>query len=294
MKNRIFTGSGVAIVTPFINDKIDYDSLEKLINYQIDNGTQAIVICGTTGEASTLSDDEHMDAIAFAVEKTAHRVPVIAGTGSNHTEYSIMLSKHAQSVGADGLLLVTPYYNKTTQKGLVLHFNAIADAVEIPIILYNVPGRTNLSITPETYFELSKHPNIVATKEANGLINTVVQTMALCGGNLDVYAGNDDWIVPVLSLGGAGVISVVANILPAETQRICSLFFEGKIRESAQLQMKYIDLIDSLFCEVNPIPIKAAVEILGLCSGEMRLPLCEIESKNRDRLKASMKKIGLI
>ena len=288
MKRRIFTGSSTAIVTPFYDGAVDYTTLGKLIDFQLANNTQAIIICGTTGEASTLSDDEHKDVIDFAIKHVNKRVPVIAGTGSNHTDYSVELSVHAAKSGADGLLLVTPYYNKTTQKGLVKHFMTIADSVDVPIIVYNVPGRTNLNILPETYLELSKHPNIVATKEANGLINTIAQVRALCGENLDIYSGNDDWITPVLSLGGAGVISVLANILPAQTQQICSLFFEGKVKESADMQIKYIGLIDSLFCEVNPIPIKTAMGLLGMCSPEMRLPLCEMEDKNIARLKNSL------
>ena len=253
-----------------------------------------MIICGTTGEACTLSDQEHVDAIEFAVKHTAGRVPVIAGTGSNDTAYSAELSKTAEQLGADGLLVVTPYYNKTTQGGLVKHFFTIADSVSIPIIVYNVPARTMLNIAPDTYFELSKHENIVATKEAGGQMGAIVQTRALCGGDLDIYSGNDNEIVPILSLGGIGVISTLSNILPRQTHDICELYFNGNVKESADLQIKYIQLIDALFCEVNPIPVKTAMEIMGLCGGELRPPLYEMEEKNRQRLVKAMRDVGLV
>jgi 4-hydroxy-tetrahydrodipicolinate synthase len=280
MKNTVFTGAGVAIVTPFINDTINYEKLAELIEFQLSNSTDAIVICGTTGEASTLSDEEHKEAIRFTVEKVNKRVPVIAGTGSNDTGYSLELSVFAKEVGADALLQVTPYYNKTTQSGLVKHFSFIADRVNLPMILYNVPSRTGMTINPETYLELSKHKNIVATKEASGNISAIAQTAALCGENLDIYSGNDDQIVALLSLGAKGVISVLSNVLPKETHDICRLFFDGKIKESLDLQLKLLEFTNDLFLEVNPIPVKTAMNVLGFGVGELRMPLCEMSEKN--------------
>jgi len=295
MKKVVFTGAGVAIVTPFNDDlSINYDKLGELIDYQIDNGTDAIIICGTTGESATMTEEEHMECIDYAVKRVNKRVPVIAGTGSNDTMTAIELSKHAEKSGADALLIVTPYYNKTTQAGLVYHYKLIAESVNLPIILYNVPGRTGVNILPETYLELSKIPNIVATKEANGNITEIAKTASLCGDNLHIYSGNDDQIVPILALGGKGVISVLSNIMPKETHEICSLFFEGKINESLKLQLKLFDLIGSLFCEVNPIPIKAAMELMGFEVGSLRPPLVDISEKGMARLKESMSKLGLI
>ena len=294
MKRTIFTGSGVAIVTPMYADfTINYPLLRELIEFQIANKTDCIVICGTTGESSTFTDEEHVEAIRFAVDTVAGRVPVVAGTGSNDTRYAIWLSKEAEAVGADALLQVTPYYNKTTQAGLIKHFYACADATNLPNILYNVPSRTGLNIQPETYLELSKHPNIVAAKEANGNLSSVAKTRSLCGDELDIYSGNDDQIVPILSLGGKGVISVLSNVLPKETHDICELYFSGKVQESAQLQLRLISLIDALFIEVNPIPVKEAVRMMGYPVGECRLPLTELSDAHRAVLAEKMKKWGL-
>lgn len=293
-KDTIFTGAAVAIVTPFKNGKVDYPSLGKLIERQIASSTDAIVICGTTGESSTLTDEEHRECIKYCVEKTAGRVPVIAGTGSNDTDYAISLSKYACDVGADALLLVTPYYNKATPKGLIKSFTAVADAVNKPIILYNVPSRTGCGISLPVYKELAKHDRIVAAKEASGNISAIAELISECGESLDIYSGNDDQIVPILSLGGKGVISVLSNVVPKETHDICSLYFEGKVKESAALQLKYLKLINALFCEVNPIPVKTAMYLMGFCSDEMRLPLCEMEESNLSRLTAAMKEQGII
>ena len=294
LKPTVFTGAAVAIITPFTNNQVDFDQLGKLIDFQIANKTDAIVICGTTGEASTLTDDEHRAAIKFAVEHTAGRVPVIAGTGSNDTDYAIELSKYACEVGSDALLLVTPYYNKATPKGLIKSFLAVADATDKPIILYNVPSRTGCNIPLSVYKELAKHERIVATKEASGNISAIAELAAECGDALDIYSGNDDQIVPILSLGAKGVISVLSNVMPKETHDICQLYFDGKVKESCELQLKLLDLINNLFIEVNPIPAKTACSMMGFCSEEMRLPLCEMDPANREKLAASMKKHGLI
>ena len=275
MKNTIFTGAGVAIITPMNADgSINYDGFAENIEFQIANGTDAIIVCGTTGEASTMTDDEHIECIRFAVEKTAGRIPVIAGTGSNDTKYAVELSKIAQEKGADGLLLVTPYYNKASQKGLVAHFTAIADAVDIPIILYNIPGRTGVSIDMNTYKILGQHKNIVAVKEASGNISYTSKLIAQCGDLLDVYSGNDDIIVPMMSIGAKGVISVISNIMPKETHEITQLCLANNCEEAAKLQMKYLELINNLFIEVNPIPIKEAMNQMKMPSGPCRLPLC--------------------
>lgn len=292
MKKTIFKGAGVAIVTPFNDDfTVNFDKLAELIEYQIANKTDAIIICGTTGEASTLTDDEHKECIRFAVEKVAGRVPVIAGTGSNDTAYAIELTRYAKEVGADAYLNVTPYYNKTTQRGLIKHFTAIADAVDLPAILYNVPGRTGMTISPDTYKELCKHPNIVATKEASGKVDDVVRIRDLCGDDLDIYSGEDGLITPMLSLGAKGVISVLSNIKPKETHDICEEFFNGNVAASAALQIKYSKLIDALFCETNPIPVKAALNILGFNVGECRLPLYEMGEANLAKLKAAIEDV---
>ena len=295
MKNTIFTGAGVAIITPMNADgSIYYDGFAENIEFQIANGTDAIIVCGTTGEASTMTDDEHIECIRFAVEKTAGRIPVIAGTGSNDTKYAVELSKIAQEKGADGLLLVTPYYNKASQKGLVAHFTAIADAVDIPIILYNIPGRTGVSIDMNTYKILGQHKNIVAVKEASGNISYTSKLIAQCGDLLDVYSGNDDIIVPMMSIGAKGVISVISNIMPKETHEITQLCLANNCEEAAKLQMKYLELINNLFIEVNPIPIKEAMNQMKMPSGPCRLPLCEMTDEHIETLKNSMKKIGLI
>ena len=294
MKKTIFKGAGVAIITPFTEDGVNYDELGRIIEDQIANGTDAIVITGTTGESSTMSDEEHKEAIRYTVEKVNKRIPVIAGTGSNETSYAIQLSKYAEEVGADGLLLVTPYYNKATQKGLVAHYTAIADAVNIPIILYNVPSRTGVTIQIPTFVELAKHPNIVAVKEASGNLSAVAKIRHAVGDALDIYSGNDDQIVPILSLGGKGVISVLSNVAPKKTHDICQLYFDGKVEESAKLQIELIDLIDALFCEVNPIPVKVAMRMLGYEAGPLRLPLCEMEPAHEEQLRQALKEDGLL
>ncbi|MBQ6553343.1 MAG: 4-hydroxy-tetrahydrodipicolinate synthase [Clostridia bacterium] len=285
MKKTVFKGSGVAIITPFIDGgAIDYPALERILNYQVENGTDAVIICGTTGEPSTLTDAEHRNAISFAVKTVAGRIPVIAGTGSNDTAYFLELSQYAAEAGADALLAVTPYYNKCSQAGLVKHFECVADRVDIPMILYNVPSRTGVNILPETCAELAKHPNIVAIKEASGNISQIMRTAYLCGDDLQIYSGNDDQIVPILSLGGIGVISVLANCLPRETHDICQYWFNGKLKESLALQMKFHPLIEALFCDVNPIPVKEAMKLLGWCDGSLRMPLTKISGKNEERL----------
>jgi len=294
MKDIIFTGAAVAIVTPFTEDGINFSELKKLIDFNIENGTDAIVIAGTTGESSTMTDEEHREVIRFTVEYVNKRVPVIAGTGSNDTVYAVQLSQYAESVGADALLLVTPYYNKTTQTGLIKHYNYIADRVNIPIILYNVPSRTGVNIIPETYAELAKHPRIVATKEASGDLSAIAKIKAICKDELNIYSGNDDQIVPILSLGGKGVISVFSNIMPKEAHEICSSYFEGKVEESCNLQTKYLDLINALFIEVNPIPVKTALGLMGYNVGPLRMPLFPMEGKNLEKLREELAKNNLI
>lgn len=293
-KKTVFTGAAVAIITPFKNEKVDYEALGKIIDFQIDNGTDAIVICGTTGESSTLTDEEHIEAIAYTAERVSKRVPVIAGSGSNDTKYAVWLSREAKRAGADALLQVTPYYNKATPKGLIRHFLTVAESTDLPNILYNVPSRTGCNITLPVYRELAKHPNITATKEASGNISAIAQLMAECGDELDVYSGNDDQIVPLLSLGAKGVISVLSNVMPKETHDICQLFFDGKTAESAKLQLELIDLINALFSEVNPVPVKAAMHMMGYCTDEIRLPLCEMEDGNLEKLRAVMVRHGLL
>lgn len=294
MKQTIFKGAGVAIVTPFTEDGINFDELGRIIEDQIAGGTDAIIITGTTGESATMTDDEHKAAIKYAVDKTAGRIPVIAGTGSNETAYAVQLSKYAEEVGADGLLVVTPYYNKCTQKGLVKHFTTIADAVNIPLILYNVPSRTGVNIQVQTYAELAKHPRIVAVKEASGDLSAVAKIRHACGDALAVYSGNDDQIVPILSLGGSGVISVLSNVAPRMAHDICQLYFDGRVKEAADMQIAAIDLIGALFCEVNPIPVKAAMNMLGYNAGPLRLPLTEIEPAHAEQLRAALKNHNLI
>lgn len=295
MKRTIFTGAGVAIVTPFDeNNKINFAELGRIIDNQIAEGTDAIVITGTTGESATLDDEEHKAAIKFAVEHTNKRVPVVAGTGSNDTNYAIQLSQYAEKVGADGLLLVTPYYNKCTQNGLVAHYMKIADSVSIPMIVYNVPSRTGVNIKPETYAKLAQHKNIVAAKEANGDLSAVLRTRRLCGDDLAIYSGNDDQIIPILSVGGKGVISVLSNVAPKDTHLICQLYFEGKVEAAAKLQIDYSDLVDALFCEVNPIPVKAAMKLLGWNVGAVRMPLSEIEPKNLELVKSALANHNLL
>ncbi len=295
MKNTVFTGAGVAIVTPMNPDmSINYDKLGELIDWQIENSADAIIICGTTGESTTMTDDEHIDCIKFAVERTNKRVPVVAGTGSNDTAYAVMMSQEADKAGADALLVVTPYYNKTSQRGLIKHFETIADSVSIPTILYNVPGRTGMTIAVDTYKKLSQHPNIVATKEASGDLSHIAEVIAECGDNLDVYSGVDEQIVPILSLGGKGTISVLANCMPKQTHDICQLYFDGKVDKSKQLQLELMNFINSLFMDVNPIPVKEALNIMGKNVGECRMPLLRMTDVQIDKLKAEMKKVNLI
>ena len=295
MKKIIFKGAGVAIVTPMLNNgEINYDELKKLIDFNIENGTDAIIITGTTGESATLTDEEHKKAIKFTVDYVNKRIPVIAGTGSNDTDYAVQLSKYAEKVGVDGLLIVTPYYNKTTQKGLIDHFTYIADRVNTPIILYNVPSRTGVNIKPETYFQLSKHKNIVAVKEASGDISAVLKIRALCKDNLNIYSGNDDQIVPMLSLGSLGVISVLSNVAPKETSEICKSFFRGDVEKSLELQTQYLDLIDALFIEVNPVPVKTALKLMGYNVGDLRRPLVSMEEANLNVLKDALKNHNLL
>ena len=295
MKKTIFTGAGVAIVTPMNPDEsINFDRLGQIIDNQIENGTDAIVICGTTGESATMTDQEHVNCIEYAVKRVNGRVPVVAGAGSNHTSYAVWMSKEAKRVGADALLHVTPYYNKTSQTGLIRHFNAVADATDLPIILYNVPSRTGVNITPATYRELAKHPNIVAAKEASGNISQIAQIAQACGDELDLYSGNDDQIVPLLSLGAKGVISVLSNIMPRETHDICRLFFEGKIAESRALQLKLLPLINALFSDVNPIPVKEAMNMMGWECGECRLPLVSMQPQAKEHLRVLMQEQGLV
>ena len=291
-KNIPFTGSAVAIVTPFEGDKINFDALGELIETQLAHKTDAIVICGTTGEASTMPDAEHLSAIDYTVRKVAGRVPVIAGTGSNDTKHAIALTKHAEELGADAILSVTPYYNKASQRGLIEHFRVIAEAINIPIILYNVPSRTGMSFSIPALKELAKIPNIVALKEASGNISYTAKVAAEVP-ELYLYSGNDDMIVPVMSLGGLGVISVVANILPEETHNLCAAFSEGNVAEARKLQLSMLDLINKLFIEVNPIPIKTAMQILGYPVGNLRLPLCEMEESNFEILKKALDAYGV-
>lgn len=295
MKKPIFTGAAVAIITPMHQDgTVNMEKLGRFIDFQIQNGTDAIVICGTTGESSTLSHEEHTEAIRYTVNKVAGRVPVIAGTGSNDTAYAVKLSLEAQEAGADALLCVTPYYNKTSQAGLVRHYTYIADRVNRPIILYNVPSRTGVNIKPETYLELSKHPNIVAAKEANGDITAAARTASLCGDDLILYSGNDDQIVPLLSLGAKGVISVLSNVMPREAHDICARYFAGDVEGSRRLQLDLISLIDALFITVNPIPVKAALNLMGFDAGPCRLPLTDLSEKETAVLKAELEKHGLL
>ncbi|MBQ7186099.1 MAG: 4-hydroxy-tetrahydrodipicolinate synthase [Ruminococcus sp.] len=295
MKKTIFTGAGVAIATPFFEDgSINFDELGRLIDFNIDNGTDAIIICGTTGESATMSDEEHIECIRYAVEKTAGRVPVIAGTGSNDTRYAVELSKEAEKLGADALLLVTPYYNKASQKGLVAHYRTIAEAVSLPIIVYSVASRTGVNITPETCVELSKIPNIVAIKEASGNISQIAQIAALCGDELDIYSGNDDQIIPIMALGAKGVISVLSNVMPFETHEVATLCLENNYPEAREKMWKLQQLAKDLFIDVNPIPVKHALNAMGFKAGPCRMPLCEMSDAAKEKLEGTMKKLGLI
>lgn len=295
MKKTIFRGAGVAIVTPMHEDgSINFEKLRELIDWQIEEGTDSIVICGTTGESATMTDEEHVHTIAAAVEYAAGRVPVVAGAGSNHTEYSIWMSKEAKAAGADALLHVTPYYNKTSQRGLVRHFLSVAEATDLPVILYNVPSRTGMGISIDSFRELAKHPNIVAVKEASGSIQLVTGIAAACGEELDIYSGNDDMIVPILSLGGKGVISVLSNVLPHETHEICQSYFDGDVKRSCALQLRYHSLIEALFSDVNPIPVKEALNLMGREAGPCRMPLVEMTDEGRARLRDALLKAGAL
>lgn len=293
MKPTVFTGAATAIVTPLNENGIDYESFERLVEWQIEEGINAIVVCGTTGEGSTLSDEEHKAAIKFVVDQVNGRVPVIAGTGSNDIAYAVELSKYACEVGSDALLVVSTYYNKATQNGLIQSFTKIADASTKPVIIYNVPSRTGVNITPKTCQALAEHPNIVAVKEASGNISQIAEIAQLCGDKLDIYSGNDDQIVPILSLGGKGVISVVSNVMPKETVEICDKFFAGDVNGSRDLQLKLLPFINSLFCEVNPIPVKAAVAAMGYCEDYLRLPLTSMEEGNKEKMLELMKELRI-
>jgi len=293
MKIPVFEGSSTAIVTPFRDGKVDYKRLGELIDFQIAGGTVAITICGTTGESSTQSLEEHIATVDFCVKHVNSRVKVIAGAGSNDTQAALFLSQEAEKSGADALLLVTPYYNKTTQRGLIKHFSFIADRVSVPIILYNVPSRTGMSFTAETYLELSKHPNINGAKEASGSFALIAATLASCGDAFNIWSGNDEDVVPMMSIGAKGVISVIANIVPAAIAEMTKLCLDGDFKRAAALQLKYLDLIGKLFIEVNPIPVKAAMNLMGMDVGELRMPLCDMSPENLEKLKNSMAAVGL-
>ena len=290
----IFKGAATALITPLNEQGIDYETLGRLIDWQIDEGINALVIAGTTGEGSTLTDEEHRELLKYSAERAAGRVPIIAGTGSNDTDYAVSLTKYACEVGCDAMLVVTPYYNKATQNGLVKMYDTIADASTKPIIVYNVPSRTGVNIEPSTYVKLAEHPMIQAVKEANSNISKIVETFALVGDKLDIYSGNDDQIVPLLSMGGGGIISVLSNIMPRQTVELCDAYFAGDVKKSAELQMKYLKLINLLFSEVNPIPVKAAMAAMGWGENYLRLPLTPMEKEHEEKLLAEMRKFGLI
>lgn len=294
MKNPIFKGIGTALITPMTEaGQIDYAAMERLVAYQLEGNIDALIVCATTGEAPTLQDDEHIEVIHFVAEQVGGKIPVIAGTGSNYTDHAVEMSIKARDAGANGLLCVTPYYNKCTQRGLVESFTKIADATELPMIVYNVPGRTGVNIQPATYAKLAEHPRIVGIKEANGDISSVVDTMARCGDKIDMYSGNDDQIVPILSMGGIGCISVLSNLLPAQTREICTRWFAGDVAGAAALQLRYKPLVDALFSEVNPIPAKAAMAAMGMCGETARLPLTPIEDAARTNLLRQMEAVGI-
>ena len=295
MKQPIFTGAGVAIITPFTKEgKVNYPALKTILEYQIAHGTDAIVICGTTGESATLSHEEHTEAIRFTVETVAHRIPVIAGTGSNDTAYALHLSNEAEKIGVDGLLMVTPYYNKASQAGLIKHYTYLADRVSTPIIIYNVPSRTGCDVKPETYAELSKHKMIYAAKEASGNISSIAKTISLCEKDFTIYSGNDDQITAIMSLGGKGVISVISNVAPQVAHDIAAAALAGDFEQSRKLQIEYLELCNALFMDVNPIPVKQAMNMMGFDAGPLRMPLCEMNEANTAKLKAVMEKYGLI
>ena len=292
-KKTIFTGAASALITPFNDEGVDFDALGNIIDYQIDNGIDALVICGTTGEAATMPDKEHLSVIDFSIKRAAGRVPIIAGTGSNDTAHCVELSKESQKLGADGLLITTPYYNKATQKGLMMHYDKVLEKTNLPIILYNVPGRTGMNYAIPTLKELARDDRIVGIKEASGNIEYATEVAAMCP-ELDMYSGNDDMIVPILSLGGKGVISVLSNVAPKQTHDLCQKWFDGDIAGSRKMQFEYLELIKALFCEVNPIPVKTAMNMMGFNAGKLRLPLCEMAQANYERLERAMKAAGLI
>ena len=294
MRSPLFTGSGVAIVTPFTTDTVDLTVLGRLLDFQLANGTDAIIVCGTTGEAATMSYRERMRAIEFCVEHVDGRVPVIAGSGSNATETALALSRDAERAGADGLLVVTPYYNKASQTGLIRHFSAVADGVGVPVILYNVPSRTGVNIAPETYAELAKHPNSNGVKEASGNLGAIQRTVKLCPEDFFIWSGNDDETAPICLLGGKGVISVVANIFPGEMHRLTQLCLAGDFAAAGKLQLRLKDLCDAMFCEVNPIPVKTALNLMGYDAGPLRLPLCEPSEENLQRIRRTLAQYGLL
>ncbi|HIU35736.1 MAG TPA: 4-hydroxy-tetrahydrodipicolinate synthase [Candidatus Fimenecus excrementigallinarum] len=295
MKQPIFTGAGVAIITPFTADnKVNFPALQAILEDQIAHGTDAIVICGTTGESATLSHEEHTEAIRFTVETVAHRIPVIAGTGSNDTAYALHLSNEAEKIGVDGLLMVTPYYNKASQEGLIRHYTYLADRVSTPIIIYNVPSRTGCNVQPETYAELSKHKRIYGAKEASGNISAIAKTIALCEPDFAVYSGNDDQITAIMSLGGKGVISVLSNVAPQTAHDIAQAALDGDFAKSARLQLQYLELCNALFMDVNPIPVKQAMRMLGYDAGPLRMPLCDMSEQNTEKLRKVLAKYQLI
>ena len=293
-KHPVFKGAATALITPLTERGVDYEALGRLIDWQIDSGIDALVIMGTTGEKSTLTSEEHLEVIRYSVERAAHRVPIIAGTGSNDTAHAVYMSQTACDLGADALLVVTPYYNKATQNGLIKMYETIADAAPKPIIMYNVPSRTGVAIEPETYAVLAEHPNIAGIKEANGDISKIVKTAALVGDKLDIYSGNDDQVVPILSMGGTGVVSVLSNLMPRETSEMCHRFFDGDVAGSRAMQCQYLPLINALFSEVNPIPVKAAMAAMGFCENYVRLPLTPMEEAHYKVLESLMKQQGLI
>ncbi len=290
----IFTGAGTALITPFKDGEVDYKSLESLLEFQIAGGIDALIICGTTGEPATLDDNEHKRVVEFALEKVNGRVPVIAGTGSNNTQYAVELSRFAERAGADGLLLVTPYYNKCSQKGIVSHFNTVADSVNIPCIVYNVPGRTGFCISVDSYKQISKHQNIVATKEASGNLLLMMEVLEACGNDMDMYSGDDQQVVPLMSMGAIGFISVFSNVMPAEAHKMAQACLDGDFKTAAAMQLKYLRLMNGLFMQVNPIPVKTAVAKMGYCNNEFRMPLCPMDAADDEKLFALMREQGLI
>lgn len=294
MKTPVFEGMATAIITPLTDNGIDYEAFGRLIDWQISEGIGGIVVCGTTGEGSTLTDEEHKDAIEFAVKRAAGRTPIIAGTGSNDTAYALELTEFACKVGVDGVLVVTPYYNKATQNGLIKLFTAIADVSTVPVILYNVPSRTGVNIEPKTVAALAEHPNINAIKEASGNISQIAEIAALCGDKINIYSGNDDQVIPIMALGGKGCISVLSNLIPKESNEMCKKFTEGDIKTATQMQLKYLPLINALFSEVNPIPVKAAMAKMGFCEDYLRLPLTSMEEEHKQKLFDEMKNVGII